>query len=42
MPALEKALASNRTVVIDVKTDRAAGTPVEPYAEAKAAWSYHE
>ncbi|MCB1495019.1 MAG: thiamine pyrophosphate-binding protein [Bauldia sp.] len=42
VPALEKALASNRTVVIDVKTDRAAGTPVEPYAEAKAAWSYHE
>jgi acetolactate synthase I/II/III large subunit len=41
-PALEKALASNRTVVIDVKTDRSAATPVEPYAEAKAAWSYHE
>ncbi|MCB1489325.1 MAG: thiamine pyrophosphate-binding protein [Bauldia sp.] len=41
-PALEKALESNRTVVIDVKTDRSADTPVEPYAEAKAGWSYHE
>lgn len=41
-PALERALASNKTVVIDVKTDRAASTPVEPYAEGKAAWSYQE
>lgn len=41
-PALEKALAANKTCVIDVKTDRAAATPVEPYAENKAAWSYHE
>ena len=29
-PALERALASNRTVVIDVKTERAAPTPIEP------------
>ena len=42
VPALEKALAANKTCVIDVKTDRAAATPVEPYAENKAAWSYHE
>jgi len=41
-PALEQALESNKTVVIDVKTDRAAATPVEPYAEARAAWSYQE
>ncbi len=40
-PTLEKALAANKTFVIDVKTDRAAATPVEPYAEARAAWSYH-
>lgn len=42
VPALERALESNKTVVIDVKTDRAAATPVEPYAEGKAAWSYQE
>lgn len=42
VPALERALESNKTVVIDVKTDRNATTPVEPYAENKAAWSYHE
>ena len=40
-PALERALASNRACVIDVKTDRAASTPVEPYSEATTAWSYH-
>lgn len=42
VPALERALESQKTTVIDVKTDRAAATPVEPYAEGKAAWSYHE
>ncbi|MCP4383152.1 MAG: thiamine pyrophosphate-binding protein [Hyphomicrobiales bacterium] len=42
VPALERALESNKTTVIDVKTDRNATTPVEPYAEGKAAWSYHE
>lgn len=41
-PALERALASGKTVVIDVKTDRAARTPVEPFSEAGARWSYHE
>ncbi len=40
-PALERALASNRTVVIDVKTERSAPTPIEPYAEAQAHWSFH-
>jgi acetolactate synthase-1/2/3 large subunit len=40
-PALEQALAGNKACVIDVKTDRAAATPVEPYSEATAAWSYH-
>ena len=42
VPALEKALAANKTFVIDVKTERDAATPVEPYAKGKAAWSYHE
>lgn len=42
VPALEKALELNKTVVIDVKTDRTAATPVEPYAQAQATWSYHE
>ncbi|WP_421724660.1 thiamine pyrophosphate-binding protein [Bauldia sp.] len=42
VPALEKALAANKTFVIDVKTDRDATTPVEPYSEGKATWSYHE
>lgn len=42
VPALQAALASHRTTVIDVKTDRAQATPVEPYAESAAAWSYHE
>lgn len=32
----------SRTVVIDVKTERDASTPVEPYHEGKEAWSYHE
>ena len=40
-PALERALASGKACVIDVKTDRAAATPIEPYSEATAAWSYH-
>jgi acetolactate synthase-1/2/3 large subunit len=40
-PALKRALAANKACVIDVKTDRAAATPVEPYSEATAAWSYH-
>ncbi len=41
VPALERALAAKKACVIDVKTDRAAATPVEPYSEATAAWSYH-
>ena len=40
-PALERALASNRPCVIDVKTDKTATTPVEPYSEATASWSFH-
>ena len=40
-PALERALAANKACVIDVKTDKTATTPVEPYQEATAAWSYH-
>ncbi|HEX9881347.1 MAG TPA: thiamine pyrophosphate-binding protein [Hyphomicrobium sp.] len=41
VPALERALAANKACVIDVKTDRAAATPIEPYSEATASWSYH-
>jgi len=40
-PALERALAANKACVIDVKTDKTATTPIEPYSEATAAWSYH-
>jgi len=29
-------------VVIDVKTERNAPTPVEPYHDGLEAWSYHE
>lgn len=39
--AVVAALASGRTTVIDVKTDRAAKTPIEPYSAAGAAYSYH-
>jgi thiamine pyrophosphate-dependent acetolactate synthase large subunit-like protein len=42
VPALEQALAANTTCVIDVKTERAASTPIEPYAAARDNWSYHE
>ncbi len=41
-PAIAAALASKRTTVLDVKTDRTATTPVEPFAQSAAAWSYHE
>lgn len=39
--ALTQALEANTTFVIDVKTDRTAATPIEPYAEAAAHWSFH-
>jgi acetolactate synthase-1/2/3 large subunit len=38
----QKALASNRTTVIDVKTDKACGTPVYDFKAGAKAWSYHE
>ncbi len=41
IPALKQALASNRACVIDVKTDREATTPVEPYQHEAASWSFH-
>lgn len=40
-PALARALSEKEACVIDVKTDKAATTPVEPYSEATASWSYH-
>lgn len=42
VPALEQALEANTAFVIDVKTDRTATTPVEPYQQAAETWSYHE
>jgi len=41
-PAFEKALDANKTFVIDIRTDRAAKTPVEPYHAALEEWSYQE
>lgn len=41
-PAFAKALELNKTVVIDVKTDRTVTTPTQPYHEGAAAWSYQE
>lgn len=40
--AFATALDMGKTVVIDIKTEREATTPVEPYHEGKEAWSYHE
>ena len=42
IPAFEKALKANKTFVIDVRTDKAATTPVEPYHAAMEEWSYRE
>ena len=41
-PAYAKALELNKTVVIDVKTDRTTKTPVSPYQQGAEAWSYRE
>ena len=41
-PAFAKALELDKTVVIDVKTDRNCKTPTQPYHEGAAAWSYKE
>ncbi|MGI9052163.1 MAG: thiamine pyrophosphate-binding protein [Ilumatobacteraceae bacterium] len=42
-PALERAAAAGSgPYLLDVKTERDAPTPVEPYAHAAASWSYHE
>jgi acetolactate synthase-1/2/3 large subunit len=41
-PALERALETDGPFLLDVKTERDAPTPVEPFAQAKAHWSYHE
>jgi len=37
-----QALAANRTVVIDVKTDKNCPTPVYDFKAGAQAWSYHE
>jgi len=41
-PAFAKALELNKTVVIDIKTDRKCSTPTQPYHEGAAGWSYKE
>jgi acetolactate synthase-1/2/3 large subunit len=41
-PALQRAAAASGPYLLDVKTERAAATPVEPYHEAAQEWSYHE
>lgn len=41
-PALQRAAAATGPYLLDVKTERNAPTPVEPYQQAAAAWSYHE
>ena len=41
-PAFAKALELNKTVVIDIKTDRSCKTPTQPYHEGAEAWSYTE
>lgn len=40
--ALQDAVAANTTVVVDVKADKAAPTPVYDFAQGVRAWSYHE
>lgn len=39
--AFTRALEANKPCVIDVKTNRNAPTPVEPYSQAAHTWSYH-
>lgn len=40
--AFERALGGSGPCVVDVKSDRAAATPVKDWADAVAAFSYHE
>jgi len=41
-PAIEQALNSGKAFLIDVKTERNAPTPIEPYRQAAQTWSYQE
>ena len=41
-PAIERARDAGTTYLLDVKAERDAPTPVEPYRRAAAAWSFHE
>ena len=41
-PAIEQALNSRKAFLIDVKTERNAPTPIEPYRQAAQTWSYQE
>lgn len=41
-PALQRAADASGPYLLDVKTERDATTPVEPFQQAAAAWSYHE
>jgi len=39
-PALQRAAATDGPYLLDVKTERDAPTPVEPYQQAASSWSY--
>jgi acetolactate synthase-1/2/3 large subunit len=41
-PALQRAAEADGPYLLDVKTERDAPTPVEPYLQAAASWSYEE
>jgi len=41
-PLIRRALESGKAFLIDVKTERAAPTPIEPYRQAAQKWSYLE
>jgi acetolactate synthase-1/2/3 large subunit len=41
-PVIKKALDSGKSFLIDVKTERNALTPIEPYRQAAQRWSYLE
>lgn len=40
--AFKRAFASNAPYLIDIKCDKKFPTPVQPFAESKKTWSYHD
>jgi acetolactate synthase-1/2/3 large subunit len=41
-PSLERALETDGPFLIDVKTERNAPTPIEPFTRARSHWSFQE